>query len=173
MKKEKKMSEKKKEKKKKASVGEAGWATAHFLALVTIQCIVSWHRALGRAARWPRHGQPGALHGRPARGACGLMAWPGVSRNTKIVSWLGETICVAIWRSKAAIQRCNTAAACCDMACDTAGQARDKARSARQELGHDTVFVSWPKGARDTASARCDTRATQPRYGTYARHDKA
>ena len=58
------------------------WATAHFLFVMshdTVDCIVT----------------QGAQQAR--------MAWPGVSRDTKIVSWLGATVCVAIWRSKATI----------------------------------------------------------------------
>ena len=118
-------------------------------------------------------------HGWPARGACGSsrvpMAWPGVSCDTKIVSWLGATVCVAIWRSKAAVQCCDTAAACCDTACDTAGRVRDTARSA---CGRSWVVIQFlyceQRGARDTAacardttSARCDTLATRPARPRY------
>ena len=51
------------------------------------------------------------------------MAWPGVSRDTKIVSWLGATVCVSLWHSGAAIQRCDTI-------CDTVGRACNMARNA-------------------------------------------
>ena len=93
------------------------------------------------------------------------MAWPGVSRNTKILSWLGATVCVAIWHSRAAIQRCDMAAACCDTACYTARRAHDTT--------HIACVMSWVaiqflycdgRGilytavcARDMASARYDT----------------
>ena len=78
-----------------------------------------------------------------ASGARSRMVWPGVSHDTKFVSWLGATVCVSIWRSKAAIQRWDTAAACCDTACYTVERARDTTRSARYKgLCCDTNFLS-------------------------------
>ena len=90
------------------------------------------------------------------------MAWPMVSRDTKIVSWLGATVCVAIWRSRDAIQRCDMAAACCDTAYDMAGRMGDTERG--MGLGVTIQFCIATRGG-NTAGGdlRHDTQA--PRYG--------
>ena len=75
----------------------------------------------------PRHGQQGPRYGRPASRGEARMAWPGLSRDTKIVSWLGAAVCVAIWRNKDAIKRCDMEVECCDTAYDTVGGAYDTA----------------------------------------------
>ena len=100
-----------------------------------------------------------------------------MSRNTKIVSWLGATVCVAIWCSRAAIQRCDMAAACCDTACYTARRARDTAHIARSRSWVAIQFLycdgrgarDTAACARDTASARYDTPATRLSLATIRR----
>ena len=81
------------------------------------------------------------------------MAWPGVSLDTKIILWLGATVCVAIWRSRAAIQRC-----------DTVGRASDMASNARCVGLGVTIQFCIARGGGDTAGGdlRHDTQA--PRY---------
>ena len=107
----------------------------------------------------PRHGQQGPRHGRPKRRGKRRAFTHGLARGEsqykKIISWLGATVCVAIWRSRAAIQRCDTA-------CETVGHACDTARSA---CGGSWVTIHFlyhdRRGARDTTMCACDTATTR------------
>ena len=96
--------------------------------------------------------RPATRTTRLATGESGVrvrMAWPGVSRNTKIVSCLGATVCVSLWRSGAAIQPCDTAAACCYTACDTVRRALNTERNARgMGLGVTIQFCITTGGRR-------------------------
>ena len=91
------------------------------------------------------------------------MVMPGVSRDTKIVSWLGATICVTIWRSRVAIQTCDTIAACYDTACDTVGRTRDTTRSARCRSCIATWFSMSRWGGCDMAGPDAATLRAKAR----------
>ena len=136
------------------------WATAHFqLCWVTIQQTYR-DTGAGACSKGPTI-QPGGPTTRPTRAttqpACAqkraarARGWPGhgVSRDTNFVSWLGATVCVAIWRNRAAI-RCSSAL---QHGVGTLRHARQRTRhGARQGLGPRYNFCIMTRGGDDTAA---------------------
>ena len=155
-----------------------GYCSFSSMSHDTMDCIVTQGAgACSRVATTPPEGLVTQPHDTANKGhdtvdlcagarARARMAWPGVSRDTKIVLWLGATVCVAIWCSRPAMQRCDTAATCCDTTYDTAEGARCRSWVAIQFLYHgrrgarDTAACSRDTAC-DTTNARCDTPTTR------------